>query len=268
MNEKKPKKKGGIGRVIKRILLIILILAIAFVALCAFIIKKDEADQKAELHSTLNWPTDTTVAKILPKPDSDVGKIDMEYDDSISADIPDTSQDQFNVYVNKCSDVGFNVDFSKSDTSYSSHNADKFYLSLDLDDDNTMRILLLSPTKKSDSNDTTDVTPTPETAEVTEEPAEQVETVDSTGIRPEVKEAIDSYETFMNSYCDFMTKYSESDDVVSMMTDYADYMQKYTDATQKFDDLEDDLNDEELKYYVEVQTRVSQKLANVAIDMN
>lgn len=92
--------------------------------------------------------------------------------------------------------------------------------------------------------------------------------VEQTGIRPEVKEAIDSYETFMNSYCDFMTKYAESDDATSMLDDYTDYMNKYIDATKKFSDLEGDLNDEEIKYYVEVQTRVSQKLTNAAIDIN
>lgn len=234
--------------------------------------KKDESDQKAELHSTLNWPTDTTVAKILPKPDSDVGKIRLERDDYISAEIPDITNEQFNDYVNKCSDAGFNINFVKHETSYSADNANGFNVWLKLYSDSTMYIRLQTSTDSSDSNDTTEITPTPEPVENTETPVEQTDTpeesTDSTGIRPEVKEAIDTYETFMNSYCDFMTKYSESDDVVSMMADYADYMQKYTDATQKFDDLKGDLNDEELKYYVEVQTRVSQKLANAAIDIN
>ena len=68
----------------------------------------------------------------------------------------------------------------------------------------------------------------------------------------------------MNDYCDFMTKYSESDDVVSMMADYVDYMSKYADMAKKFDDLENDnLYDAELSYYLEVQTRITQKLANV-----
>ena len=49
-----------------------------------------------------------------------------------------------------------------------------------------------------------------------------------------------------------------------MMADYVDYMSKYADMAKKFDDLENDnLNDAELSYYLEVQTRITQKLANV-----
>lgn len=87
----------------------------------------------------------------------------------------------------------------------------------------------------------------------------------STDIRPEIKESIDSYESFMNEYCDFMEKYDESDDVVSMLKDYTSYMAKYADFTKKFDELDDsDLNDAELAYYLEVQNRVNQRLLSVS----
>lgn len=273
MNEKKPKKKGGIGRIIGRILLIVVILFVALVAFARYSATKTqreyEAKEKAELHNTLNWPTNTTVAKLLPKPDSDVGRINWEHDDSISVDIPDVSTDDLNSYATKCSDVGFNIDFSKSDTHYSADNADGYHVSLYLDSKNVLSIGLSKSEEESSD--------TEETATPTEAPAEETSTpentdaasTDSNGMRADVKEAIDSYETFMNDYCDFMTKYSESDDVVSMMTDYADYMSKYADMAQKFDDLEnDDLNDAELSYYLEVQTRVNQKLANVPTSTN
>ena len=85
--------------------------------------------------------------------------------------------------------------------------------------------------------------------------------IDSAGIRPEIKEAIDSYETFMNDYCDFMKKYNESDDTTSMITEYADYMKKYADFTEKFDKIADeDLNAEETEYYTDTLTRVTKKL--------
>lgn len=270
MNEKKPKKKSGIGRVIGKILLVIVILFVALIAFSRYSATKSrreyEAREEAELHNTLNWPTNTIVAKLLPKPDSDVGRINWEYDDSISADIPDISTDEFNSYVTKCSDVGFNMDFDKSDTYYFADNADGYRVSLYLDDKNVMSIGLDGSIEKTD--DDTDANMD---ASTTEEPVEEstpTETTeastDSNGIRPDIKEAIDSYETFMNDYCDFMTKYSESDDVVSMMADYVDYMSKYADMAKKFDDLENDnLNDAELSYYLEVQTRITQKLANV-----
>lgn len=107
-------------------------------------------------------------------------------------------------------------------------------------------------------------TDTPVPAE-TEAPADDTTTADSTGIRPEVKDFLDSYESFMNEYCDFMEKYENSDDVASMLNDYTEYMKKYADFTQKMDDMgNSDLNTEELKYYLDVQNRVSQRLLTVS----
>jgi len=69
----------------------------------------------------------------------------------------------------------------------------------------------------------------------------------------------------MNEYCDFMEKYENSDDVASMLNDYTEYMKKYADFTQKMDDMgSSDLNTEELKYYLDVQNRVSQRLLTVS----
>lgn len=86
----------------------------------------------------------------------------------------------------------------------------------------------------------------------------------SSEIRPEVKKAIDSYESFMNEYIDFMKKYSESDDAVSMANDYAEYMEKYTKVVKDFDALKNNnLNDAELKYYLEVQNKINTDLISI-----
>ena len=101
----------------------------------------------------------------------------------------------------------------------------------------------------------------------TEEPPvseETTSTTDADGIRPEVKEAIDSYETFMNDYCDFMKKYAESDDQASLLTDYMDYLNKFSDFSDKVDAINDDLTDEENAYYLEVINRVNLKLIESA----
>lgn len=77
-----------------------------------------------------------------------------------------------------------------------------------------------------------------------------------------LKEAMDSYETFMNEYCDFMEKYSKNPTDPSLIADYMSYMSKYDDFTKKFDQWgSEDLNDAELEYYIEVQTRVYERLA-------
>lgn len=88
----------------------------------------------------------------------------------------------------------------------------------------------------------------------------------SDGLGKKFKKAMDSYEDFIDEYVEFMKKYSESDGTdMSMIADYADYMGKYADMVKKFDKWEnEDLNDAELAYYIDVQARVSKKLLEVA----
>lgn len=80
-------------------------------------------------------------------------------------------------------------------------------------------------------------------------------------LRSDFKEAMDSYENFMNDYAEFMKKYKDNPTDTSLLADYADYMTKYADMVEKFDKWEsEDLNDAELAYYIDVQARVSKLL--------
>ena len=47
------------------------------------------------------------------------------------------------------------------------------------------------------------------------------------GIRPEFKEAMDSYESFFDEYCEIMKKYNENPDDMSLLMDYLDFMTEY-----------------------------------------
>lgn len=115
----------------------------------------------------------------------------------------------------------------------------------------------------STSDDEDDTTPDTET-EVSEEdkPAENL--VD--GIRPEFKEALDSYEDFFDEYCDFMKKFNESPDDLSLLGEYTEYLTQYSETMEKMESLDDgEMNDAEMKYYLEVTTRINQKLIDVAL---
>ena len=92
----------------------------------------------------------------------------------------------------------------------------------------------------------------------------------STGLRKEFKEAMDSYERAMDEYITFMTKYNASKGTnPELITAYSEYMKKYIDATDAFKKWDSkEINKEEAKYYVDVQTRVTQKLMKVSIDMS
>ncbi|NJP41782.1 hypothetical protein HCH52_12115 [Oscillospiraceae bacterium HV4-5-C5C] len=83
-------------------------------------------------------------------------------------------------------------------------------------------------------------------------------------IRPDFKAAMDSYEAFYDGYCEFMVKYQDNPSDLALLTEYADMMTQAADMDEKFSAWEsDDLNDEELKYYLDVNTRIQKKLIDV-----
>ena len=88
---------------------------------------------------------------------------------------------------------------------------------------------------------------------------------DQNVIRPEIKEALDSFEAFFDEYCDFIQRYEASPNDLALLKEYADYLSQYNDAMSKMDALNDgSLNDAELAYYLEVTARINAKLMNTA----
>ena len=84
-------------------------------------------------------------------------------------------------------------------------------------------------------------------------------------IRPEFKAAMDSYEAFCDEYCDFMKKYAENPTDLALLAKYADMMTKYSEMNKNFEAWdESEMSEAELKYYLEVLSRVTQKLADAA----
>ncbi len=84
------------------------------------------------------------------------------------------------------------------------------------------------------------------------------------GMRPEFKDAMDSYEAFYDEYCDILKKYTENPSDMKLLADYTDMLAKAAEMAEKFDDWENaDLNSTELKYYLDVNNRVTQKLLDV-----
>ena len=87
------------------------------------------------------------------------------------------------------------------------------------------------------------------------------ETISKDTIRPEIKEAIDTYESFIDEYLEFMDKYEKSNGTdLSLLVDYANFLSSLSDYEEKMDALQDDLTDAEYWYYYEVLTRCNEKL--------
>lgn len=84
------------------------------------------------------------------------------------------------------------------------------------------------------------------------------------GLRPEFKDAMDSYEAFYNEYCEVLKKYMANPSDLSILGKYMDLMGKLSDMDAKFEAWEsEDLNAEELKYYMDVNNRVMKKLLDI-----
>lgn len=84
------------------------------------------------------------------------------------------------------------------------------------------------------------------------------------GMRPAFKEAMDSYEAFYEDYVALMKKYNENPSDMELMKKSFELMGKSVEVNEKFEAWdEDEMNDAELKYYLKVQARVLEKLANV-----
>lgn len=224
---------------------------------------KDDSKQEA---STFTWPTNE-LGKAVPVADFGDGEIECQNDSIVVINLSNVTEDNFKSYVKQCADAGYTIDILQFDTYYYAKSEAGYAVNIDYDkDEKTLRIQV-TPHSSDDSNSTDTSSNQTESSAPAEEATDTSsdEQTDSTGIRPEVKEFLDSYESFMNEYADFMEKYNNSSDVASMMKDYTTYMTKYADFTQKYEDLgDDDLNDEELKYYVDVQSRVTKRLIDVA----
>ena len=217
---------------------------------------------------SITWPS-STVGNMLPAPKSTTGKFSYEHDDSFFVYVGETSKADYDQYVADCSANGFNIDYDKGDTYYRADNADGYHISLKYEGNNIMAVEIKA-SKNSDTGTSEPATTEPSTettapseSSSTETKPNDTELVD--GMRKDFKDAMDSYEAFMDEYVAFMKKYSDNPSDVGLLADYTKYMSKYADMVEKFDKWEnEDLNDAELAYYIDVQARVSKKLLEVA----
>ena len=230
------------------------------------------------------WPS-SGMGSLIPPTKSLTGQITDDSSDSFSALIGNMSREEMLDYSRECEAAGFNIDYDRDDDSYSAFNSDgiKLYIVYEGYMSVSIRVWLPTETEEvttpevesSKAYETTQAAETTQAVETTaEEKTETTKEVETTansgsstdGIRPEIKEAIDSYEAFFDEYIAFMQSYAENDAPFDMLSDYLDYMTKYADMMQKLDELSnEDLNDAELAYYLEVSARINQKLLDAAV---
>lgn len=236
--------------------------------------KEYNIDLNAPMELKENAWVSTPLSQLVPEPDSKLGKVESNSEKYFIYYAGQTSKDAFSTYANSVLNAGFNKDYSSEDTYFYGTNADGYKANVSYDGNNIMRISITAPDNKTK----TETTPTQTEETKTETPAQteepKTETTKSaenkssshTGLGKEFKEAMDSYEAFIDEYCSFMKKYANSNGTdMTLIADYAKYASKLADAGKKFDKWEDEeMNDEETAYYIQVQTRVNKKLLEAA----
>ena len=204
------------------------------------------------------WPTNGLGA-MLPATKSTLGDISWDNSETFIVHVGNMTIDDYKDYVKACEDKGFTVDHSKDDEYYSAKDANGYKLTLRYLGFNKIEISLKAP-----EGGTTTPSTEPSKPDTTEKEPEKDNT-NNGGLDPDFKAAMDSYEKFMDEYVAFMKKYSANPTDMSLLADYADYMSKYADFVKDFEKWEDEeMNAAETAYYIEVQSRVSKKLLEVA----
>ncbi|MCD7764364.1 MAG: hypothetical protein LUI14_14510 [Lachnospiraceae bacterium] len=267
--EKKEKKKGScFGTILK----VVLVIVIIFAALYVYMQWSEKREREAS-YSTDYWPTDG-IALMLPEPEQEYGILHSKSETYLHVTTGHVSADDFTTYINECSDAGYTIDYYQSSRMYDAENEEGYSVTLNYDeDDKEMSITLNAPKEpETENNEATTESSNPTAVETeTQTEAAVAETESSEelvdGMRPEFKEAMDEYEEFFDEYVEFMQTYSESDNIVTLATQYAKFMTQYSETMEAFEAWEDeDLNDVEAAYYVEVSARITQKLLTVSAE--
>lgn len=204
----------------------------------------------------LVW-SDYVLSEKLPEPKTLKGKLNYDSSSSLSIYIVDVDKNEYKDYVSACKNKGFNVDIHNSSNSFSAKNEEGYSLYLYYsDNDNEYSISLREPEKET----------TNESTETNEDNTEiNPDITKSNELRTDFKNAMDSYELFMNEYVEFMKKYSANPTDTTLLKQYSSYLEKYSNFVEDFNKWdEDEMNDAELKYYLEVQSKVAKKLLEVA----
>lgn len=87
---------------------------------------------------------------------------------------------------------------------------------------------------------------------------------DSEGVSSSFKETMDKYEKFFDDYIEFMKKYKEDSGNLELISEYTKWLSDYSDMLNEMNKIDkDSLSTEDLNYYIEVHTRILEKLGNI-----
>lgn len=272
---------------------IVVLVIVGYVLVSRFVsnINENQRSKKIyseKMNSELSWPVGK-MGEMIPKIENAKGKLIEESEKSLSLEIYDMSEEDFKKYIEDSKLKGFTIDFITRDNSYSAKNSQGYELDIyrstfDNLKEVSIRVkfmetkveTILEETKKEaeiieeSKNEThyeeiNNIVDSDKDDKVVDNNITKEQNSDVSGIRPHIKEAIDSYEVFMNEYIELIEEYKNDTSNLEIVTKYYDMMNKSIEVSENFKKIEDeDLNIEELQYYLEVQNRITQRMLEVS----
>ncbi len=256
--------------------ILVLVLAVIMISIVSVGCGETATNTKVNTNdvSEYIWPT-TGICQKLPQPNSKFGVIEYDSADAFEMRVYNVSANDFTKYIAACKEAGFTVDYAQYEDSFDAYDDEGYsiWLSYELGA-KTMTIELWAP---DDDDEELDMDSTETTSITVEDTTVAIDTTTSTiateaiednqtsgAIRPDFKNAMDSYEDFFKSYCEFMKKYQKNPSDMGLLMDYAKFMQQYSETMEKMENLKsDNLNTAELAYYTEVTARITKMLLEV-----
>ena len=84
---------------------------------------------------------------------------------------------------------------------------------------------------------------------------------ETSGVDPDLKAYLDSYEAFVDEYVEFMQKYYKNPSDLSLLSEYGDMLKKMNDFSEKIDKYDkDEMSKEDYDYYIDVTMRCTTKM--------
>lgn len=238
------------------------VLIVPFVSLSNVSIKSNSYKEEIE---NIVW-SEYNLSDMLPEPKTLKGVLKYDTSSSLSLDIVGVDKNEYKQYVNACKDKGFIIDINNYSNSFSAKNDEGYDLFLNYNEDDEKYSISLSKYNNEQSNESTDSNKNDndDNKSSDNESNDNESTTTSTGLRSEFKNAMDSYEAFIDEYVDLVKNYNSDPTNMTLLSKYTSYLEKYSKYSDDFDKWNDnDLNNEELKYYMEVQSRTIKKLSEI-----
>lgn len=92
----------------------------------------------------IEWP-DNEYTKLIPEPESKVGKIEKNDTTGFIAYIGKMSNDDFKNYIKLCADKGFKIDSSEGEKSYTAKNDAQYKINIEYQGNNIVKITMYEP---------------------------------------------------------------------------------------------------------------------------